>query len=424
MPRFALVDVNNFYVSCERVFNPRLERVPVVVLSNNDGCAVARSNEAKALGIPMGAPWFQFRALARRHGVRVLSSNYELYGDMSNRVMEILAGVTSDLEVYSIDECFLQVESVLQGHGDGLRLGQSVRQRLWQWTGLPVCMGLGPTKTLAKFANHLAKHHPAFDGVCDWQALTPAARHAWMSAEAVGKVWGVGPRLAHALQSLGIWTVWDLHQADRDFLRHRFSVVLARVCSELRGTPCLDLEVLEVPRQQIIVSRSFGRPVTRAGELQEAVAMHVARAAEKLRAQGSLAQMVQVSLRAYPVDGGVSGEHVLSLPQASDDTRVLTQAVLAGVRRLYQAGQSYRKAGVVLLGLSGRSGEQAGLFSGAQGDDMRARRLMAVMDRVNRKFGADTLRSAASGLDRPWRMRAGYCSPRYTTCWEELPVVS
>lgn len=423
VPHFALVDVNNFYVSCERVFDMRLEGVPVVVLSNNDGCAVARSNEAKALGVTMGAPWFQFRDLARRHHMRVLSSNYELYGDMSGRVVAILRDFAPDIEVYSIDESFLDVAPVLSRHGSGTALGQAVRHRIRQWVGLPVCVGLASTKTLAKFANYLAKRHSGFDGVCDWAALPVSEQAAWMDSVGVGEIWGVGKRLTPRLQALGIRTVRDLCLADRDFLRAHFGIVLARVASELRGTPCLGLEALDEPRQQIIVSRSFGRPVTTLAELQEALAMHVTRAAEKLRAEASSTGAVQVSLHAHPFRAGVSHEQALVLPEPTDDTRLLTRVVQVAAARIYREGTAYRKAGVLLFALSDRV-PQPRLFDEGMAGGERAGRLMAVMDRVNQIYGQDTLRVAASGLARPWHMRSGHRSPRYTTCWEELPVVS
>jgi DNA polymerase V len=211
-PQFALVDVNNFYVSCERVFQPRLAGVPMVVLSNNDGCAVARSAEVKALGVKMGTPWFKMQALAAEHGILALSSNYTLYGDMSNRVVSILRDFAPDIEVYSIDESFLRVESVLRHYGGGVAMGQCMRERIRQWTGLPVCAGIGPTKTLAKFANHLAKKNPAFNGVCDLHALSKPERLAWMAQTDVAEVWGVGRRIALRLQAMGVHSVLDLRR--------------------------------------------------------------------------------------------------------------------------------------------------------------------------------------------------------------------
>jgi DNA polymerase V len=270
-PQFALVDVNNFYVSCERVFKPRLEGVPVVVLSNNDGCAVARSNEAKALGVRMGTPWFKMTELARQHGIVAFSSNYTLYGDMSNRVTQILRGFAPELEVYSIDESFLRIESVAHLHGGAVPMGQQIRDRIRRWTGLPVCVGVGPTKTLAKFANHLAKKNEGFGGVCDLHAMTRTERRAWMSGVEVGEVWGVGPRTAARLEAMGIRTVLALRNASPTALRTRFGVVLARTCNELRGVSCLALEDVAVPKQQILSSRSFGVPVDTIEELRAPV---------------------------------------------------------------------------------------------------------------------------------------------------------
>ena len=296
-PQFALVDVNNFYVSCERAFNPRLAGVPVVVLSNNDGCAVSRSAEAKQLGAKMAAPWFQMQDLARRHGIVALSSNYALYGDMSNRVVSILQGFTPDIEVYSIDESFLRVEHLQQLYRSRSALGQEIRQRIAQWTGLPVCAGFGTTKTLAKLANHLAKTDPALDGVCDLSAMDDMARQGAMEKLGVNAVWGVGRRLAARLESLGIRTAWDLANADPARARQRFGVVLERTVHELQGISCLELDDLAAPRQQVMATRSFGTEVSSLAALREAVAWHVDSGATRLRAQGSVAGAVYVFIQ-------------------------------------------------------------------------------------------------------------------------------
>ena len=293
-PLFALVDVNNFYVSCERAFNPRLAHVPVVVLSNNDGCAVARSNEVKALGVKMGAPWFKLKDLAREHGIVALSSNYTLYGDMSNRVVSVLREFSLDIEVYSIDESFLRVETLVHLHGGATAMGHVMRERVRRWTGLPVCAGFGASKTLAKFANHLAKKNPVFDGVCDLSSMTDSERNGWMAKIEVGEVWGVGRRIAARLETMGVRTVLDLATTDLKALRTQFGVVMERTASELRGISCLELEDLADPKQQIMASRSFGEMVLDIGEISEAVAWHIDRAAEKLRAQASVAGAVHV----------------------------------------------------------------------------------------------------------------------------------
>lgn len=291
---FALVDVNNFYVSCERAFNPRLADVPVVVLSNNDGCAVARSNEVKALGVKMGAPWFKMKDLAREHGIVALSSNYTLYGDMSNRVVSVLREFSPDIEVYSIDESFLRVETLVHLHGDATAMGHVMRERVRRWTGLPVCAGFGATKTLAKFANHLAKKNPFFDGVCDLSSMTHSELNGWMAKIEVGEVWGVGRRIAARLETMGVRTVLDLATTDLKALRVQFGVVMERTASELRGVSCLELEDLADPKQQIMASRSFGSMVRDIAEISEAVSWHIDRAAEKLRSQGSVAGAVYV----------------------------------------------------------------------------------------------------------------------------------
>ena len=283
---FALVDVNNFYASCEQLWEPKLRNRPVVVLSNNDGCVVARSKEAKAIGVPMGAPWFKLSDLARQHRIIALSSNYELYADMSNRVVEVLRDFTPDLEVYSIDESFLSLEGLqVLSRGDLVTYGQQIRQRIAQWVGLPVCVGIGATKTLAKFANHLAKKNACFQGVCDFTVLSQAEQERWMTGNEVGEVWGAGRRISKRLESMGIRTVLDLKRAEPEHIRRAFNVVLQKTVEELNGTSCLPLELMAPAKQQIMSSRSFGQPVYDLEELEEAVSTYICRAAEKLRAQ-------------------------------------------------------------------------------------------------------------------------------------------
>ena len=246
---FALVDVNNFYVSCERVFAPKLEDVPMVVLSNNDGCAVARSAEVKALGVKMGTPWFQMKDLAQQHGIQAYSSNYTLYGDMSGRVVEVLRKFTPNLEVYSIDESFLQIETVLKQYADPTSLGQIMKQDVKDTTGLPVCVGIGASKTLAKLANHLAKKHPQFAGVCDISSMPKAALYQWMAETAVGEVWGIGGKTAKKLKELKINSIFDLVQISPQAMRQQFGVVIERICYELRGVSCLQLEEVAPAKQ-------------------------------------------------------------------------------------------------------------------------------------------------------------------------------
>lgn len=424
-PQFALVDVNNFYVSCERVFRPQLASVPMVVLSNNDGCAVARSNEVKALGVKMGTPWFKMQDLARHHGIEAYSSNYVLYGDMSQRVVNILRDFSPDIETYSIDESFLRIEGVAHLHGGAGALGEKIRVRIRQWTGLPVCVGIGPTKTLAKLANHVAKKRPEYQGVCDLHALTRWERRQLMSEIEVSEVWGVGRRLTMRLAELGIRTVLDLRNTDPKYLRSQFGVVLERICAELRGTSCLPLEMVVPPKKQILSSRSFGKVVESREELSEAVSAYTGRAAEKLRGQGSVAAAVQVFLETNPFKPDEPQYHpsyLVTLPEPTDDTLRLTRAALAGLRQIYRPGYRYKKAGIMLTLLSDRGVRQYSLF-GCPEREARSERLMQVLDQVNRHYGRNTLRVAASGLNQHWAMRAENRSPRYTTQWDELPEV-
>ena len=425
-PSFALVDVNNFYVSCERVFQPQLEGVPLVVLSNNDGCAVSRSAEAKTLGVKMGAPWFQMQALARQHGIEARSSNYTLYGDMSNRVVAILRSFSPELEVYSIDECFLRVETLAHLYGGATSMGEQMRAQVLQWTGLPVCVGCGPTKTLAKIANHLAKKNPEFDGVCDLHAMTRPQRLQWMSQLEVSEVWGVGRRIAKRLNAMGIMTVLDLRNAPLKEIRTQFGVVMERTCNELRGISCLDLEDMAPPKQQIMASRSFGTAVESLPEMREAVTLHASRSAEKLRAQGSVAAAVYVFVqtnRFRASDRQYRAGLLVPLADASDDTLALNRAAQLGLQKIYRAGYRYKKVGVMLMLLSDKARRQETLFDDP-GALARSVRLMAAMDHLNRTYGRGTLRPAVGGTTQRWAMLCDKRSLRYTTRWDELPVAS
>ena len=422
---FALVDVNNFYVSCERVFAPKLEDVPMVVLSNNDGCAVARSAEVKALGVKMGTPWFQMKDLAQQHGIQAYSSNYTLYGDMSGRVVEVLRKFTPNLEVYSIDESFLQIETVLKQYADPTSLGQIIKQDVKDTTGLPVCVGIGASKTLAKLANHLAKKNPQFAGVCDISSMPKAMLYQWMAETAVGEVWGIGGKTAKKLKELKINSIFDLVQISPQAMRQQFGVVIERICYELRGVSCLQLEEVAPAKQQIISSRSFGKPVTSLEGLSESVATHAARGAEKLRTQksvtGALTIFVQTnSHKPFEPQHHQSITVVLSDP--SDNTLTLTSAALNGLKQIYKAGFKYKKAGVILNLLADKPTMQQSLF-----DDMEVKGksagLMKAMDSINSRFGNAAIKTAAAGTKQDWQMRSNNRSPNYTTQWDELPVV-
>jgi DNA polymerase V len=416
----ALVDGNNFYVSCERVFNPKLEGRPVVVLSNNDGCAVARSNEVKALGVKMGTPWFQMRDLAAQHGIVAMSSNYALYADLSNRVMSILAQYSPEQEIYSIDECFLGLDGF--SHLDLVEVGQQIRRQVRQWVGIPVCVGIAETKTLAKLANHCAKKNLAgSDGVCDFNRIPPADLSRLFSSIEVGEIWGVGRQLTRKLADRGITTVEALRTADAKTLRREFSVVLERTLMELNGVACMELEEAAPNKQQIMSSRSFGSYVYDLPTLKEAVASYIAIAAGKLRGQGSLAGMVQVYVRTNPHKDAPQYQRGLTIPmpEATDDTLRLTRAALWGLKRIYRPGFAYQKAGVALINLTDAANVQRSLFSNGKDNS----KLMHVMDRINAIWGRGTLRSAAEGTEKGWKMKRKRMSPCYTTNWGQVPVV-
>lgn len=427
--RLALVDVNNMYVSCERLFRPDLEARPVVVLSNNDGCVIARSSEVKAMGIPMGMPWFQLRDMLRRQrlNIEVLSSNYALYGDLSNRFMNVLKQFSPDYEIYSIDECFLDLSELRQ-----LNLteyGQTIRGRVKQWIGLPVCVGVAPTKTLAKLANHVAKKNimQNWNGVCDLTTLSPEAFSQILGAIPVADVWGVGRQLNQSLNALQIKTARDLCCASPSMLRQQFGVVMERIVQELRGVSCLALEEVTPPKKQIICSRSFGRQVTDEAELGEALSLYMARAAEKLRQQNGECNAIQIYIRTSPFKTGA--EHysrglTLPLPHPCDDTLQLTHLALHGLQEIYRSGFSYQKAGVGLLGLQPKNSAPKDLFFDFAGEKKRTG-LMHALDEINVRFGKTVLGPGVSGLvkSRGWGMRQDKRSPSYTTEWGELKVV-
>jgi len=420
----ALIDVNNFYVSCERVFNPKLVGKPVVVLSNNDGCAVARSNEVKALGVGMGAPWFKFKDLAKQHGIIALSSNYALYADMSNRVMSILREYSPEQEIYSIDESFLDLTGFKTR--DLIQYAQDMRQRILQWTGLPVCVGIGATKTLAKLANHCAKKRPQLNGVCNFNMMTTQALDQLLAEIDVGEIWGVGRKLAPKLAALGYQSALDLKQASPETLRQQFSVIMEKTIRELNGTVCIELEEISPPKKQILSSRSFGHPVRDYNSLAESITLYMSRAAEKLRRQQSFAGSAYVYIRTSPFkpdDPFYSNGLTIPLPTPTDDTRQLVNVVLWGLKQIYRPNFNYAKAGVMLSELVPAQGVQTDLFSPMQ-STLKSDALMATIDEINRKMGKDAIKLASEGFRRPWKMKQENKSPSYTTSWEGVPVVS
>ena len=418
----ALVDANNFYVSCERVFRPSLEGRPVVVLSNNDGCVVARSAEVKALGVAMGTPWFQLQKLAKQEGIIALSSNYTLYADMSNRMMAVLSSFSPVQEVYSIDECFLDLQGFAQVQLHSI--GQAARARVRQWLGLPVGVGIAATKTLAKLANHVAKKRPEYAGVCVWDDLPTLDQQRLLQQLPVSEVWGVGRQLSTKLQAMGIRTVWDLQRADPARMRKRFSILMERMIRELRGEPCIAMVEIPPPRQEIQSSRSFGRPVVSAEELCEAVSLYTVRAVDKLRRQGSVASALRVFMHTSPFQTHLPqyyGAKTITLGHPSQDTRVFLQAARIALSDVYRPGFTYAKAGVHLLEIASTNAQQADFFAPAE-KQARDHRLLETLDRVNARFGSGTLQPGVAGLQAPrgWAMKRGNKSPAYTTRWEDL----
>jgi DNA polymerase V len=413
------------------VFRPSLNGLPVVVLSNNDGCAVARSNEAKALGIKMGAPWFQVKHFAESHGLVALSANFALYGDLSDRMMSLAAGLGPTQEIYSIDESFIDMAGV---RGDLVERSRRIRARILQWVGIPCGIGLGTTKTLAKLANHVSKSaerkpgsYPAYMAqVCNLAALSPQDLDGVFAATAVNEVWGIGPRITKQLVEGGVHTVSDLVKLDAGTIRRRWSVMLERTVRELQGTPCIDFEDAPGPKQQIACTRSFGHPVTEIADISEAVTEFASRAAEKLRKQGGLAGQVLMFIRTSPFrqDPQYSRSMTVPLRRPSADTAVIVAAALAGLAAIYLAGYRYAKAGIMLMELQSDSLRQGELD--LEGDDARDRgKLMAAMDGLNQRYGKGSILMAIAGLagdKRAWSMKQERRTPGYTTNWEDVPV--
>jgi len=419
---FALVDCNNFYASCERVFDPRLEGKPVVVLSNNDGCVVARSNEAKALGIKMGVPVFQIARLIHTRGVQVFSSNYALYGDMSRRVMQTLSRFTPEIEIYSIDEAFLDLTGF---HRIDLNdYGRNIRSTARQWTGIPVSVGIARTKTLAKIANRIAKKSLKTGGVLDLTDSPHLSRA--LEITDISDVWGVGSRYAKFLKQHRIVNALRLRDADDAFIRKRMGVWGTRLLHELRGISCYPLESGPPARKGITVSRSFRHPVQDLSDLEEAVATFVSTGAKKLRKQRSAAEVLMVfaSTNRFEPDHFYFNLHTVALPVPTSDTPELIHHALEGLRRIYRKGYRYKKAGILFKGLVSARPIQMGLFDPR--NRRRSERLMQTIDRINDRMGPKTLTYAAAGLhpSAPWKTVFKRRSPAYTTDWNRLPRVS
>ncbi|AWM80329.1 DNA polymerase V subunit UmuC [Gammaproteobacteria bacterium ESL0073] len=414
----GLIDCNNFYASCERVFNPKLEGKPIGILSNNDGCVIARSNEIKPL-VPMGMPAFQIPPHIRKQ-ITLLSSNYELYGDMSRRVFDTVKDHAADLEIYSIDEAFIHLE----GFGNVVEYCKRLRAIIKRNTGIPVSIGLSSTRTLAKIANHVAKKHPDFSGVCWLHAAEPRLEKL-LKQLPVAEVWGVGRRLATKLEALGIKTAWQLRESDPKRIRALFSVVLERTVLELQGIPCIELEDMDTPKRNIMTSRSFGQLTGHLFELQEAIRVHASKGAEKLRKQHSVANAVLVFLKTNKFREDLTQYHpsiVIPLPYPSDDSRIIVQAAQQGLNAIYRKHCLFMKAGVMMLDLMDKDKEQFDFFSAPQSSDQqqKADQLMNTVDLINKKMGATTIQLGGRKSQAAWHLKREFLSPRYTTRWDEL----
>ncbi|WP_151704732.1 translesion error-prone DNA polymerase V subunit UmuC [Nitrincola alkalilacustris] len=421
-PVFALVDCNNFYASCEKLFRPDLKHRPVVVLSNNDGCIIARSAEAKALGVPMGAPLFQVQQLIRQHQIVVFSSNYPLYGDISARVMQVLEELAPRVEVYSIDEAFLD----LTGVRNCLSLqdfGLQIRDTLQRWLGISVSVGMAPSKTLAKLANQAAKRYPATGGIVDLSCTTRQKK--LMSLMSVGDVWGVGRRLSKHLEAMGIDSALKLAQTDPRMMRKRFSVTLERTINELNGIPCFGLDESPATKQQILCSRSFGERITTLQPMREAIATYAGRAAEKLRLEQRYARRIGIFIRTSSFTPGqpfYAQSASLELDLPSDDTRILLDSCMKLLDQIWRDGYDYAKAGVMLGDFFAPGTYQPDLFKSKSTLPANSKALMTVLDRINLS-GRGRIHFARQGCQQPWRMKQEHRSPAYTTRWTDLPGV-
>ena len=417
---FALVDCNNFYATCEQLFRPDLRGRPVVVLSNNDGCVVARSREAKKLGIKMGVPLFQIQDLIQQAGVVVFSSNYSLYADLSARVMRTLETLAPQVEIYSIDEAFLDLTGV-GAHTPLPTFGQQIRRTVQDWTGITVCVGMAPSKTLAKLANHAAKQYPATGGVVD--LTDPARQRRLLALQPVDEVWGVGRRLAKRLNAQGIHTALDLADTPPALIRQQYNVVLERTVRELNGESCLALETIAPHKQQIVCSRSFGQAVTERTTMQSAINSYVSRAAEKLRKEQREAQQMSVFIRTNPFNPdkpqysqSISGR--LVCPSA--DTRRLNALAQRLLQQIWQPGYAYAKAGILLTDFYDPGQQQTDLFDPEPTPEQNA--LMALLDQINQKSPGQ-IGFARAVKQHNWAMKRNRLSPAYTTRWQDLPVV-
>ncbi|MDV7650280.1 Y-family DNA polymerase [Acinetobacter baumannii] len=423
---FFLIDVNNMYVSCERVFDPSLNNKPVIVLSNNDGCAVARSNEAKSLNIKMGVPLFQIKDIVQQHNVIVLSSNYAMYAEMSRRFHTILASYVTaeEVEPYSIDECFIDF-SAYEKNFDLEKVGQEMRQQIWKWLGLPVCVGIGRSKTEAKIANHIAKKNPGFNSVCDLVSMDPCNKEYYFSLIDVSEVWGVGRKHSKKLQAMGINTVLDLACAEPREMQKKFSIVMARTIYELQGISCIEIEHTPPSKKQIVASRSFGGRVTELTDLKEAISMYAQDACKRLRDEGLLCGCMIAFVQSNPFDANVPFYNKSITGSFSEPTDCAIDFVKAATRMLndiYKEGIKYKKCGVVLTCLEPKSGHTYDLLTDFKQIEKKEC-LMQAMDGIHSKFGKKKVGVGPCFIpNRNWSMSRDKLS-RNPFRWDELLTI-
>ena len=415
---FALCDCNSFYVSCERAFNPKLRRLPVIVLSNNDGCTISRSKEAKAIGIKMGEPLFKIRNLVKQHDVKVYSSNYTLYGEMSSRVMSILGEFTPEMEVYSIDEAFLSFRGF--NLATLVTYSEEIRRKVYQYTSIPISIGIGPTKVLAKLSNNLAKKNE--NGVFSFFHISD--KEKMLKDFPISDVWGIGRKSAVKLKQCGIMSAYDLAHASPLMVRDKLTVVGSRIQSELNEVSCLSLEQVPKKKKQIVSSRSFGCLVRDIEQLNEAISNHASRIGEKLRQEGSVCSSFQVFLetnRFRHQDVQYNNAITINLPYPTNNTNALISYAIHGINHLFKEGLNFNKCGVIGMNLTPQNERQLDLFTGEKSEAFQP--VISVMDKINQRFGTSTLKFGSCGVKKHWEMRSEYKSKCYTTRIEDLVLV-
>lgn len=417
---FALVDCNNFYASCERLFKPHLNDKPIIVLSNNDGCVIARSNEAKALGIKMGQPYFEVQRICEANKVFTFSSNYTLYGDISNRVMSVLESCWPEVEVYSIDEAFLYLKGLPQSHIENFSI--NLHKQVLQWTGIPVSIGIGKTKTLAKLANHIAKR------VIKKPFLNITDNEHHLKKLAIDDVWGIGRRLSKQLLNMGIETPWQLSQTNAHLMRKKFNLMVMRTILELQGTSCIPLEEVAPAKKGIMSSRSFGTMLTSFNDISQALSHFCARASKKLRKQDSYAGKISVFIRTNPFRKDLAQYNCstfVNLVHPTSDVRQITKWANICLKQIYREGYHYKKVGVYLDNLKEECFSQGDLLNPEPFQiSEQSKQVMTVLDAINGKFGQGVLRTASEGFSKEWGMKQSRRSPCYTTNWDELPIAT